>query len=89
MPIRKYIAGATFDPDSIARMTAAFQKACTILNIGGEDPLVETVAKKIISLASQGVTDPNEISRLVVADTDPRSPPQERVLPPASSDSSP
>jgi hypothetical protein len=70
MPIRKYIAGATFDPDRIAQMSAAFEKACTILNVGGSDPLVETVAKKIVSLASQGVTDPNEMWRRVVDDTD-------------------
>ena len=70
MPIRKYIAGAAFDPDSIARMNAAFEKACAILNVGHADPLFETVAKKIVSLASQGVTDPNEMWRRVVADTD-------------------
>jgi hypothetical protein len=70
MPIRKYIAGAEFEPDTIAVMNAAFQKACMILNVGGSDPLVETVAKKIVSLTSQGMTDPNEIWRRVVADTD-------------------
>jgi hypothetical protein len=32
--------------------------------------LVETVAKKIVSLASHGVTDPDEMWRQVVADTD-------------------
>jgi hypothetical protein len=70
MPIRKYIAGASFDPDTITRMVTAFEKACAILNAAGTDPLVETVAKKIVSLASQGVTDPDEMWRRVVADTD-------------------
>ena len=56
--------------DAIARMDAAYQKACSILNIQGSDPLVETVAKKVVSLASQGVTDPDEIWRKVIADTD-------------------
>jgi hypothetical protein len=51
-------------------MSAAFEKACTILNAHGSDPLVETVAKKVVSLASQGITDPDEIWRRVVADTD-------------------
>jgi hypothetical protein len=51
-------------------MSTAFEKACMILNVGGSDPLAETVAKKIVSLASQGVTDPDEIWRRVVADTD-------------------
>jgi hypothetical protein len=53
-------------------MSAAFEKACMVLNVSGSDPLVDTVAKKIVSLASQGVTDPNELWRRVVADTDPR-----------------
>ena len=70
MPIRKYIAGTAFDPDAITRMSTAFEKACTILNVGNSDPLVETIAKKIISVASQGVTDPDEMWRRVVADTD-------------------
>ena len=71
MPIRKYIAGTAFDPEAIARMGQAFEKACTILNVGGSDPLVETIAKKIVSLASQGVTDPDEMWQRVVADTEP------------------
>jgi len=70
LPIRKFIAGSSFDPDTIARMSTAFEKACMILNVGGSDPLAETVAKKIVSLASQGVTDPDQIWRRVVADTD-------------------
>jgi hypothetical protein len=30
-----------------------------------DDPLIEVVAKKVISLASQGTLDPKEIERLV------------------------
>jgi hypothetical protein len=53
-------------------MVIAFESALVILNLDDpNDPLVETVAKKIISLASQGITDPDEISRRVVADTEP------------------
>ena len=72
MPIRKYIAGSVFNPDTIARMTTALEGVRTILNLNDpNDPMVETVAKKIVSLASQGVTDPDEIRRRVVADTKP------------------
>lgn len=71
MPIRKFIPGSTFDPETIARMVTAFEAACTILNLDDpNDPLVETIAKKVISLASQGITDVEEIRRRVVADTD-------------------
>ena len=72
MPIRKYIAGSAFDPDMIARMTTALEGVRTVLNLHDpDDPMVETVAKKIVSLASQGVTDSEEIRRRVVADTEP------------------
>ena len=60
-----------FDPEIIARMVAAFEAVRTILNLDDpNDPMVETVAKKVVSLASQGITDPNEIQRRVIADTD-------------------
>jgi hypothetical protein len=71
MPIRKFIPGSSFDPETIARMVAAFEGVRTILNLyDPNDPMVETVAKKIISLASQGITDPDEIQRRVIADTE-------------------
>jgi hypothetical protein len=70
VPIKKFIASSSFDPETIARVVAAFEGACTVLNLHDpNDPMVETVAKKIISLASQGITDPNELRRRVVADT--------------------
>jgi hypothetical protein len=73
MPIKKYIPGSYFDPGTIARMITAFENVRAILNISdANDPLVGTVAKKILSLASQGVTDPDEITRRVVADTEGR-----------------
>jgi len=71
MPIRKYIGGSVFGPETIAHMMSAFEGARTILNLDDpNDPMVETVAKKVISLASQGVTDPDEIRRRVIADTE-------------------
>ena len=71
MPIRKYVAGSAFDPETVAHMVTAFEAVRTILNLrDSNDPLLETVAKKIISLASQGVTDADEIRHRVIADTD-------------------
>ena len=73
MPIRKFIPGSSFDPEAIERMVTAFESARTALNLDDpNDPLVETVAKKIISLVSQGIADPDEIRRRVVADTEGR-----------------
>lgn len=71
MPIRKYIAGASFDPETIARMVTAFDSARTVLNLQDpNDPMVETIAKKVVSLASQGITDPAEIRRRVIAESE-------------------
>jgi hypothetical protein len=73
MPIRKFIPGSSFDPETIERMVTAFERARAVLNLDDpDDPLVETIAKKIISLASLGITDPDEIKRRVVADSEGR-----------------
>ena len=71
MPIRKFISGATFDPETIKAMVVAFEGVRVILNLNNaNDPLIEIVAKKVISLASQGISNPDEIKRLVIADTE-------------------
>lgn len=73
MPIRKYIPGATFGPETIKGMTTAFERIRVILNLKNpNDPLIEVVAKKVVSLASQGCLDPKEIERRVIADTEGR-----------------
>ena len=70
MPIKKFISGAAFEPETLKNMATAFEKLRMILNLDNpDDPLVEIVAKKIISLASQGITDPAKIERLVIDDT--------------------
>jgi hypothetical protein len=70
MPITKYVAGATFGPETMEDMTIAFNKIRAILNLDNpDDPLVEVVAKKVISLASRGIFDPKEIVRRVIVDT--------------------
>ena len=70
MPIKKYIPGTTFGPETIKDMTTAFERIRSVLKLKDpDDPLIEVVAKKVISLASQGTLDPKEIERLVIADT--------------------
>ncbi len=71
MPIRKFIPGSSFDQEKIKVMVAAFEEVRAILNLHEpHDPLIEVVAKKIVSLASQGIIDPAEIQRRVIADTE-------------------
>jgi hypothetical protein len=69
MTIGKYISGATFGPEAIEDMTAALERIRAILKLEyPDDPLIEVVAKKVISIASQGTVNPKEIERLVIAD---------------------
>jgi hypothetical protein len=71
MAIRKCFSGVQFSPDASQVMVTALERARTILNLDNpDDPLTEVLAKKVISLASQGCLDPAEIGRRVVADTD-------------------
>jgi uncharacterized protein (DUF2267 family) len=59
-----------FGPETIEDLTAAFERIRRVLKLKDpDDPLIEVVAKKVISLASQGTRDPKEIERLVIADT--------------------
>ena len=72
MPIKKYIPDTTFGPETVKEkdMTTAFERIRRVLKLKDpDDPLIEVVAKKVISLASQGTRDPKEIERLVIADT--------------------
>jgi hypothetical protein len=70
MPIKKYIPGTTFGPETIEDLTTAFERIRRVLKLKDpDDPLIEVVAKKVISLASQGTLDPKEIERRVVPDT--------------------
>lgn len=49
MPIKKFIPGATFDPEAIKSMVIAFEGARTILNVNNpNDPLIEIIAKKLL-----------------------------------------
>jgi hypothetical protein len=73
MPIRKFTPGATIEPETIKNMTTTFERLRLILNLKNlDDPIVEIIVKKVISVASQGVSDPKEIERRVIADTDDR-----------------
>jgi hypothetical protein len=55
MPIRKYIGGSVFGPETITHMMTAFEGARTVLNIDDpNDPMLETVAKKSGQLGVAG-----------------------------------
>jgi hypothetical protein len=56
MPIRPFLAGQPFDPDTITEMSLALQSVCGDLGIKRtDDALNREVAAKIIVAAQRGV----------------------------------
>ena len=58
MPIRPYLAGQAFEPESIREMSLALENVCEKLELRlTDDPAARLVASKIIELAQRGVRD--------------------------------
>jgi hypothetical protein len=58
MPIRPFLAGQAFDPETIRDMSLALEKVCEALNLKMvDDAATRLVAEKIIKLAQWGVRD--------------------------------
>jgi hypothetical protein len=61
MPIRAYLNGEGFDPETARLMGLAFEMALASLRSGCTDPLREALARKIIELAKTGERDPERL----------------------------
>ena len=63
MPIRSYLDGHHFDPETIRLMGIAFEMALVALQRtdGAINPTREAVAQKIIDLAKAGERDPERL----------------------------
>ena len=58
MPIRSYLAGQAFEPESIREMSLALENVCETLGLRlADDPKTRLVASKIIELTQRGVRD--------------------------------
>lgn len=66
MPIRPYLAGRTFAPETVAVMNAAFAEACQMLNISADNPSRAMVAHTIISLVEGDKTDADQLAAAAV-----------------------
>ena len=56
MPIRPYLVGEGFDPETISEMSDALQSVCKALSLKMiDDPSTRVVAQKIIEMAQSGV----------------------------------
>lgn len=62
--MHRYITTASFDPQTVSKMCAAFDMAKEAMHDCGQPEVVhEILANKIIGLARQGETDPIELSK--------------------------
>jgi hypothetical protein len=58
MPIRPYLAGLAFEPESIREMSLALENVCEKLELRlTDDPATRLVASTIIELTQRGLRD--------------------------------
>jgi hypothetical protein len=74
MPIRAYLNGEGFDPETVRLMGLAFEMALASLRSGCTDPLREALARKIIEIAKTGERDPERLCEGALEDLPTVSP---------------
>ncbi len=68
MPIRPFLSGRAFDPESIDNMSEALKGVCETLDLKlTDDPATRLVAQKIIKLAQRGVRDAATLQTMVLS----------------------
>lgn len=68
MPIRPYLDGFRFDPETTRVMGVAFEMTRAAIRLDGQEPIDEVIAKKIIELARAGKRNPDELCELALND---------------------
>jgi len=67
MPIRAFLEGHQFEPETIRLMGLGFEMAMVALRLADRDDVSkETVARKIIALAKAGERDPERLCESVL-----------------------
>jgi hypothetical protein len=68
MPIRPFLAGQPFDPETIDAMSSALRSVCEELGLISvvDDPATRTVAKNIIECAQRGIRDADTLRAIVL-----------------------
>ena len=67
MPIRPFLAGQAFDPQTITKMSAAYERVCAALGIKFvDDAATRLVAQVVIELAQRGVKDVQTITAMTL-----------------------
>ena len=74
MPIRPYLQGQGFDPDTIRVMGSAFENVCKQLGIADRhDAVTKIVARTVIDMAQRGFRDVDGLTAAVMHEFSPRS----------------
>jgi hypothetical protein len=69
MAIYRLLKNSTLEPEEVARITDAYEKALHTLSVKDrDDPLTELIAKKIIKIAQTGVHDAAQLSALAITE---------------------
>jgi hypothetical protein len=67
MPIRPFLFGQEFDPETTQKMTDALERVCNALGLKMiDDPATRLIAKKIIEQAQGGVRDVSTLTALTL-----------------------
>ena len=67
MPIRPYLAGKAFDPETISEMSDALKSVCKALSLKMiDDAATRVVAQKIIEMAQSGVRGADNLYSLAL-----------------------
>lgn len=73
MPIRRFLAGHVFDPETIREMSTALQRVCDTLRLRMvDDAMTRLVAEKIIELAERGVRDADKLYAMTLRELNAR-----------------
>jgi hypothetical protein len=69
MPIRPFLNGENFDPETIRVLGVALEMTCVALRVGDcDDDVKQAIADKIIALAKAGECNPDVLCEQVVKD---------------------
>jgi hypothetical protein len=67
VPIRPFLSGQAFDPETIMQMSAALESVCEKLKLRMvDDPATRLIAEKIIEIAQRGVRDAPTLSAMTL-----------------------
>ena len=67
MPIRPYLQGEAFDPDTVRAMGIAFENTCKQLGIlNKHDAVTRIVARTVIDMARRGFRDEESLTAAVM-----------------------